>query len=100
MPTTPQSQPARRSRRPAARKRFSERFSAQAERVVQLQLGAVLRAKDAMTATSPATIRKRVERELTTSERRGAAGQKAISRELQRRREQLARITRRGRATA
>ena len=55
----------------------------------------VLRAKDSVSTTTPASLRKRVERELTAAERRGAAGQKVISRELQRRREQLARIARR-----
>jgi len=88
-------QASRATTRTDTRKRFSERVGAQAERFMQLQLGAVLRAKDSVSTTTPASLRKRVERELTAAERRGAAGQKVISRELQRRREQLARIARR-----
>jgi hypothetical protein len=61
-----------------------------------IQLGAVLRARDtAVSAVRPGSVRESVEKQLRASERRGAKARKELQREVDRRREQMARLTRR-----
>jgi hypothetical protein len=71
--------------------------TARAERAALIQLGAAARAGDnlldaARSVRRPASLRERVASELRASERRGMTAREQLSRELELRRKQVARI--------